>query len=165
MRFKDYFEGVVGKPRNGISLGIEDIYLIKLKAGDGLMYEIRDYGLKPYVVLGWLAGFEGKYGEIEGYGKKEEMFHLYNTGMVAKSVSSGWLSKAHDVRADDIKYRGRGIYRAAVQAVANLYPRGLYVRKGEASSFLRDSLRKMATYEEFDESGGFDTILVIKPSR
>ena len=55
MRFKDYFEGVVGSPRNGISLGIEDIYLIKLKAGDGLMYEIRDYGLKPYVVLGWLA--------------------------------------------------------------------------------------------------------------
>ena len=162
--FKDYIESVGRKPRNGISLGIEDIYLIKLKSRDGFRYEIRDYGLEPYVILGWLAGFEGKYGEIPGYGKKEEMFHLYNTGMMAKSASSGWLNKAHDVRADDSKYRGKGIFRAAVQAVANLYPRGLYVRKGEASRLLQNSLKKMATYEEFGESGDFDTMLVIKPS-
>ena len=90
MRFKDFFESFGRKPRNGISLGIEDIYLIKLKAGDGYRYEIRDYGMVPFVYLGWLSGFEKKYGEIKDYGKKDEMFHLYNTGMVAKSVSSGW---------------------------------------------------------------------------
>ncbi len=162
LSFKLYLEGKV-KPRNGIFLGIDDIYLVKLKAGDGYRYEIRDYGLEPFVYLGWLAGFEGKYGEISGYGKKEDMFHLYNTGMVSKSASTGWYGKQYDVRADDEKYHGKGIYRAAVQMVANVYPKGLYVRKGEASRFLQNSLSKMPTYSEFSEKDGFDKILVIKP--
>jgi hypothetical protein len=166
MNFKDYIESVVRKPRNGISLGIEDIediYLVKLKVGDGYKYEIRDYGLKPPVILGWLAGFENGYGNITGYGKKDEMFHLYNTGMMAKSASEGWLPGKVDERANDPKYLGKGIYRAAVQAVANLYPKGLYLRKGEASNSLQNSLKKMSTYQEFGESGYWDKILVIKP--
>lgn len=139
-------------------LGIDNIYLVKKKAGDGVRYEIRDKSGNVY--LGWLAGFENKYGSIPGYGEKEEMFHLYNTGMM--SASKDWDVKKIDPRVDDDKYKNRGIYRKAVQMVANLYPKGLYVRRGEASSLLRQSLAKMDTYAEYGDPD--DKILVIKPS-
>ena len=43
--------------------------------------------------------------------------------------------------------RGTGLYRAAVQRVADMYPEGLFVNTWEASRALRTSLAKMPTYE------------------
>ena len=63
-----------------------------------------------------------------------------------------------------VPYQGKGIYRAAVQAAANLFPKGVYVRKGESSMYLQNSLQKMDTYKEFGEKDDFDKILVIKPN-
>jgi hypothetical protein len=45
------------------------------------------------------------------------------------------------------KYQNKNIYRTAIQKVANLYEKGLFVNKYEASSLLRNALKKMDTYE------------------
>ena len=45
------------------------------------------------------------------------------------------------------KYQNKNIYRTAIQKVANLYSKGLFVNKYEASFSLRKSLEKMKTYE------------------
>ena len=159
--FRQYFEAV-GFGEN-IPLGIDSINLVKKKAGDGINYEIKDGDVN----LGWLAGFENEYGSIPGYGEKEKMFHLYNTGMMSASADSGFVRGEVDERVRDEKYKKKGIYRTAVQKVANQYPLGLYVYNWEVSRMLRRSLAKMGTYIEIDDedgsSGGWYKTLIIKP--
>ena len=115
--FKQFIE-------NQIPLNIDNIYLTKVKAGDGVNYIIRD----NEKMIGHISGFEQEFGQFKN------MFHLYKTELTSET-------------RNDQKYQNKNIYRTAIQKVANLYEKGLFVNKYEASSLLRDSLKKIDTYE------------------
>lgn len=114
-----------------IPLGIDNLVLIKRKAGDGFSYGIFDYSEKPRKMIGHISGFESD------YGRYKDTFHLYKTELTEET-------------RNDPKYHNKGIYRTAIQKVANLYPKGLYVGQFEASIKLQRSLAKMPTYEFID---------------
>jgi muconolactone delta-isomerase len=120
----------IKKPKP-ISLGIDNLVLIKRKAGDVYNYVIFDYSEKPRKMIGHISGFESD------YGRYKDTFHLYKTELTEETRKNP-------------KYHNKGIYRTAIQKVANLYPNGLYVRKMEASGELQRSLAKMPTYEFID---------------
>ena len=126
--FKQFIE-------NQIPLNIDNLYLTKVKAGDGVNYIIRD----NEKMIGHISGFEQEFGQFK------DMFHLYKTELTSETRS-------------DPKYQNKNIYRTAIQKVANLYEKGLFVNKYEASSLLRDSLKKMDTYELVN-----DEVITIKP--
>jgi hypothetical protein len=73
------------------------------------------------------------------------MFHLYKTELNTET-------------RNDPKYQNKNIYKTAIQKVANLYSKGLFVNKYEASSLLRKSLEKMNTYKLVE-----DEVITIKP--
>lgn len=114
-----------------IPLGIDNLVLIKRKSGDGFNYGIFDYSEKPRKMIGHISGFESD------YGRYKDTFHLYRTELTEET-------------RNDPKYHNKGIYRTAIQKVANLYPNGLYVGQFEASIKLQRSLAKMPTYEFID---------------
>ena len=126
--FKQFIE-------NQIPLNIDNIYLTKVKAGDGVNYIIRD----NEKMIGHISGFEQEFGQFK------DMFHLYKTELNTET-------------RNDPKYQNKKIYKTAIQKVANLYSKGLFVNKYEASSLLRDSLKKMDTYELVN-----DEVITIKP--
>jgi len=131
--FKHFLESHV--PENAIPLNIDDLYIIKTKAGDGINYTIHD----NEKIIGHISGFEQEFGQFK------DMFHLYKTELNTEIKN-------------DPKYQNKRIYRTAIQKVANLYSKGLFVNKYEASSSLRNSLKKMNTYELIE-----DEVLTIKP--
>ena len=131
--FKQFLESHV--PENSIPLNIDDIYIIKTKAGDGINYTIHD----NEKIIGHISGFEQEFGQFK------DMFHLYKTEINTET-------------RNDPKYQNKKIYKTAIQKVANLYSKGLFVNKYEASSSLRNSLKKMNTYELIE-----DEVLTIKP--
>jgi hypothetical protein len=122
-------------PENAIPLNIDDLYIIKTKAGDGINYTIHD----NEKIIGHISGFEQEFGQFK------DMFHLYKTELNTET-------------RNDPKYQNKNIYKTAIQKVANLYSKGLFVNKYEASSSLRNSLKKMNTYELIE-----DEVLTIKP--
>jgi hypothetical protein len=126
--FKQFIE-------NQIPLNIENLYLTKVKAGDGVNYIIRD----NEKMIGHISGFEQEFGQFK------DMFHLYKTELTSETRNNP-------------KYQNKNIYRTAIQKVANLYEKGLFVNKYEASSLLRDSLKKMNTHELVN-----DEVITIKP--
>ena len=126
--FKQFIE-------NQIPLNIENLYLTKVKAGDGVNYIIRD----NEKMIGHISGFEQEFGQFK------DMFHLYKTELNKET-------------RNDQKYQNKNIYRTAIQKVANLYTNGLFVNKYEASSLLRKSLEKMNTHELVN-----DEVITIKP--
>ena len=109
---------------NTIPLNIDNLHITKTKAGDGINYTIHD----NEKIIGHISGFEQEFGQFK------DMFHLYKTELNKET-------------RNDPKYQNKNIYRTAIQKVANLYKNGLFVNKYEASSLLRDSLKKMDTYE------------------
>lgn len=125
-----------------IPLEIDNLFLIKRKAGDGYNYGIFDYSEKPRKMIGHISGFEKDYGKFNG------MFHLYRTELTEEA-------------RQDPKYHNKGIYRTAIQKVANLYPKGLYVHTWEASILLQKSLAKMDTYS-FVNNETYDNVIFIK---
>ena len=130
--------------QENIELGIDGLMLCKRKLrGEGISYVIYDNKQTPTKMLGHLSGYEDKFGKFNG------MFHLYQTEL------------NEDTR-NNPEYQNRGIYRTAIQKVANLYPNGLYVSEFEASSLLRNSLKKMSTYE-FLNDDMYMKVLHIKP--
>jgi hypothetical protein len=132
------------KAQETIELGIEGLVLRKRKLrGEGISYVIYDNSHSPIKMLGHLSGFEDKFGKHNG------MFHLYKTELTEET-------------RNDPQYQNRGIYRTAVQRVANLYPNGLYVSQFEASPQLRNSLKRMNTYEFLNDDRYID-VLHIKP--
>ena len=120
--FKKFLENQI--PPNAIPLNIDDIYITKIKAGDGINYIIYD----NEKMIGHISGFEQEFGQFKN------MFHLYKTELKSET-------------RNDQKYQNKNIYRTAIQKVANLYSKGLFVNKYEASSLLRNALKKMDTYE------------------
>jgi hypothetical protein len=128
-----------------ISLGIDKISIVKRKAGDGFNYGIFDNSVKPRKMIGHISGFEKDYGKFKG------MFHLYKTELT------------EEARKDPL-YHNKGIYRTAIQKVANLYPNGLYVATWEASILLQKSLAKMPTYQLVNDEI-YDNIIFIKPEK
>ena len=120
---------------NTIPLNIDNLHITKTKAGDGINYTIHD----NEKIIGHISGFEQEFGPFEN------MFHLYKTELNKET-------------RNDPKYQNKNIYRTAIQKVANLYKNGLFVNKYEASSLLRDSLKKMDTYELVN-----DEVITIKP--
>lgn len=128
-----------------ISLGIDKLSVNKRKAGDGVNYGIFDNSLKPRKMIGHISGFEGDYGRFK------DTFHLYRTELTEEARR-------------DPNYHNKGIYRTAIQKVADLYPNGLYVATWEASSLLQKSLAKMPTYE-FVNNEVYDNIIFIRPQR
>jgi hypothetical protein len=126
--FKQFIE-------NQIPLNIDNLYLTKVKAGDGVNYIIRD----NEKMIGHISGFEQEFGQFK------DMFHLYKTELTSETRNNP-------------KYQNKNIYRTAIQKVANLYTNGLFVNKYEASSLLRKSLEKMNTHELVN-----DEVITIKP--
>lgn len=125
-------------------MGIDGLVLRKRKLkGNGIGYVIYDNTQSPIKMIGHLSGFEDKFGKFDG------MFHLYQTEMTEEARSNS-------------EYQNKGIYRTAVQKVANLYKNGLYVSEFEASRVLRDSLKRMSTYE-FLNDDRYNKVLHIKP--
>ena len=133
INFKQFLENQI--PPNAIPLNIDDIYVTKIKAGDGINYIIYD----NEKMIGHISGFEQEFGQFKN------MFHLYKTELKSET-------------RNDQKYQNKNIYRTAIQKVANLYSKGLFVNKYEASSLLRKSLEKMKTYELVN-----DEVITIKP--
>jgi hypothetical protein len=109
---------------NTIPLNIDNLYITKTKVRDGISYIIYD----NEKMIGHISGFEQEFGQFEG------MLHLYKTELNTET-------------RNDPKYQNKNIYRTAIQKVANLYEKGLFVNKYEASSLLRNALKKMDTYE------------------
>ena len=128
---------------NNIPLGIDNLFIVKQKAGDGVSYKIFDQSENGKKMIGHISGFESEYPRYKG------MFHLYRTELTQEA-------------REDSKYHNKGIYRTALQKVANLYPKGLYVGQFEASRMLRNSLAKMPTYE-FVDNEVYDKVIFIKP--
>ena len=128
-----------------IALGIDKLSVNKRKAGDGVNYGIFDNSLKPRKMIGHISGFE------EDYGRFKDMFHLYRTELTEEA-------------RQESNYHNKGIYRTAIQKVANLYPNGLYVATWEASPILQKSLAKMPTYE-FINNEVYDNIIFIRPEK
>jgi len=128
---------------NTIPLGIDDLFIVKQKVGDGFSYKIYDQSENGKKMIGHISGFDCEYPRYKG------MFHLYRTELTEET-------------RNDPMYHGKGIFRTAIQKVANLYPRGLYVGKFEASRLLRSSLEKMPTYE-FVDNETYDKVIFIKP--
>jgi hypothetical protein len=124
-------------PPNAILLNIDNLYIIKTKAGDGINYTIHD----NEKMIGHISGFEQEFGQFK------DMFHLYKTELTSET-------------RNDQKYKNKPIYRTAIQKVANLYDKGLFVNKYEASLSLRGSLKKMDTYELVN-----DEVITIKPKK
>ena len=120
--FHQFMENKI--PPNAIPLNIDNLHITKTKAGDGISYTIYD----NEKMIGHISGFEEEFGQFK------DMFHLYKTELNKET-------------RNDQKYQNKNIYRTAIQKVANLYEKGLFVNKYEASSLLRDSLKKMDTYE------------------
>ena len=131
--FHQFMENQI--PLNSIPLNIDNLYITKIKAGDGINYIIFD----NEKMIGHISGFEQEFGQFK------DMFHLYKTELNTEIKN-------------DPKYQNKRIYRTAIQKVANLYSKGLFVNKYEASSSLRNSLKKMNTYELIE-----DEVLTIKP--
>jgi len=120
---------------NTIPLNIDNLYITKTKVRDGISYIIYD----NEKMIGHISGFEQEFGQFEG------MFHIYKTELNTETRS-------------DPKYQNKNIYRTAIQKVANLYKKGLFVNKYEASSLLRNALKKMDTYELVN-----DEVIIINP--
>ena len=133
INFKQFLENQI--PPNAIPLNIDDIYVTKIKAGDGINYIIYD----NEKMIGHISGFEQEFGQFKN------MFHLYKTELTSET-------------RNDQKYQNKNIYRTAIQKVANLYSKGLFVNKYEASLSLRRSLEKMDTHELVN-----DEVITIKP--
>ena len=133
--FKKFLENQI--PPNAIPLNIDDIYITKIKAGDGINYIIYD----NEKMIGHISGFEQEFGQFK------DMFHLYKTELTSET-------------RNDQKYKNKPIYRTAIQKVANLYDKGLFVNKYEASLSLRKSLEKMDTHELVN-----DEVITIKPKK
>ena len=132
------------KSQENIELGIDSLVIRKRKLkGDGIGYVIYDNTQLPIKMIGHLSGFEDKFGKFDG------MFHLYQTEMTEEARSNP-------------EYQNKGIYRTAVQKVANLYTNGLYVSDFEASTVLRNALKRMSTYE-FLNDDRYIKVLHIKP--
>ena len=120
--FHQFMENKI--PPNSIPLNIDNLYITKIKAGDGINYIIFD----NEKMIGHISGFEQEFGQFK------DMFHLYKTELTSET-------------RNDQKYKNKNIYRTAIQKVANLYSKGLFVNKYEASSLLRNALKKMDTHE------------------
>ena len=133
--FHQFMENKI--PPNAILLNIDNLYIIKTKAGDGINYTIHD----NEKMIGHISGFEQEFGQFK------DMFHLYKTELTSET-------------RNDQKYKNKPIYRTAIQKVANLYDKGLFVNKYEASLSLRGSLKKMDTYELVN-----DEVITIKPKK
>ena len=133
INFKQFLENQI--PPNAIPLNIDDIYVAKIKAGDGINYIIYD----NEKMIGHISGFEQEFGQFKN------MFHLYKTELTSET-------------RNDQKYQNKNIYKTAIQKVANLYEKGLFVNKYEASLSLRRSLEKMDTHELVN-----DEVITIKP--
>jgi hypothetical protein len=122
---------------NKIPLNIDNLYITKTKAGDGINYIILD----NEKMIGHISGFEQEFGQFK------DMFHLYKTELTSET-------------RNDQKYQNKNIYKTAIQKVANLYKNGLFVNKYEASLSLRKSLEKMDTHELVN-----DEVITIKPKK
>jgi len=132
-RFSDKPGGQAGKPRRAIP----PFTVRKTKKGDGFSHQIM-VGRKR---VGHISGFEE---ERKRGGAYVRCFHIYRTEVSDESL------------------RGTGMYREAVQRVANQYEGGAYVHRWEASRALQESLRRMPTHD-FDKEE--DRIWVLPEGR
>jgi hypothetical protein len=88
--FHQFMENQI--PLNSIPLNIDNLYITKIKAGDGINYIIYD----NEKMIGHISGFEQEFGQFK------DMFHLYKTELTYET-------------RNDQKYKNKPIYRTAIQ--------------------------------------------------
>ena len=71
--FHQFMENKI--PPNAIPLNIDNLYIIKTKAGDGINYTIHD----NEKMIGHISGFEQEFGQFKN------MFHLYKTELTSET--------------------------------------------------------------------------------